>query len=196
MNDGESSSSNIFVCHGIVKELYPLLEVSIDTIESEMAPGTRSEQVLSISRKVKGYHEVTGPFETVRIVIDGKLHYTVYIFCEKFAEGNLSTAHDVEQLDFFKKMEDPSWIVCHGVSGYSSYKSYTVKNAVTMTIPQDCVRHKSCDRIFQLAGQQKSLVCRSCLSLKHYLTTRKRKYDALSSDDRLRRQSSSSTVPT
>ena len=38
-------------------------------------------------------------------------------------------------------------------------------------------------------------MCHSCQSLKYYLTSRKRRYDALSEEDLSQRQSSSSTVP-
>ena len=60
----------------------------------------RLDQVLTISRKITSYSEAAGPLETVRIVINSKLHYTVYTFCEIFAEGNLSTPQDTSSFLF------------------------------------------------------------------------------------------------
>ena len=91
-------------------------------------------------------------------------------------------------------MNNSSWYVCHGVDKSSSSNIHNAKDAVTVSLPHDVVRHKSCGRFFEAIGTQKSQVCQSCLSLKYYLASRKRNFDSLTSADRLRRQAVNSTV--
>ncbi len=67
-----------------------------------------------------------------------------------------------------------------------------MKDAVTVSIPPDDVRHTSCSRFLEASETQKS--SQVCQPLKYYLTSRKRKYNSLTSTDRLRRQTLSSTV--
>lgn len=62
---------------------------------------------------------------------------------------------------------------------------------MTITLPPDSVRHKSCEQFFRPA--QKSDVCHPCLSLKYNLTHKSS--NVLSPEDHLRCQSIHSTVP-
>ena len=130
----------------------------------------------------------------MRLVIDCELHYTVYLFCEIFIEGNLSSPQDNDSLEVLAKISNDSWTVCHGVEGYSFYNVYS-KDIIVMTLPPDSVRHMNCSRFFIADKTKKSNVCHSCLSLKYYLTSRKKTLSALSTPDRKRRQDISSTLP-
>ena len=187
---GESSSSSLIQCELLLKEHHPSLEVSLETIE---VSANRLDWVIVVRRRVKFYSKAVGPLDDMKIVIFNNLHFTVYVFCDIFAEGDLETPQDVERLTFLVRLSDLSWIVCHGVDNYSSYNVYGIKDAVNVTIPPDTVRHKSCEKFFQCGKAHKSDMCQYCLSLKYYLT---RKKNTLSSDDaRLRRQSIHSTVP-
>ena len=188
---GEASSFSIFNCQSLLIEMCPTLEVTLDTIEPSP---NRLDQVLTVSRKLKGYSKATGPLDTVRIVIDSKLHYNVYIFCDLIDGGIITNAQDVEKLPLLGKMIDSSWVVCHGIENYSSYKLFSVKDVVPVPVPPDTIRHALCQRIFQPNKLQKSRTCPQCLSMKYYLSSRKRNLDCLSSEDRLRRQSVHSTV--
>ena len=173
---GESSSSSLSQCKLLLKEHHPSLEVSLDTIE--------------VSANRLDYSKAVGPLDDIKIVIFNSLHFTVYVFCDIFAEGDLETPQDVERLTFLVQLSE---IVCHGVDNYSSYNVYGIKDAVNVTIPPDTVWHKSCEKFFQCGKAHKPDMCQNCLSLKYYLT---RKKNTLSSDDaRLRRQSVHSTVP-
>ncbi len=90
------SSSGIYEVERLVRKKYPSLEVSMISIES--APNQLS-QLLTVSRSIKSYCKCTGPLDSVKIVFDCEQHYVVYLFCECFAEGNLSSPKDVESLE-------------------------------------------------------------------------------------------------
>ena len=190
-NDLVSSSSAIYEVKKIIRKKYPSLDVSMDSIESS---SNQLSQLLSVSRSIKSYSKSVGPLDSVRLVIDCELHYIVYIFCEIYAEGNLSSPKDIESLEVLARVSNDSWIACHGVENYSSYNVIS-KDIVGMTLPPDSVRHVNCSRFFIADKTKKSNVCQSCLSLKYYLTSRKKTLSALSTPDRKRRQDVSSTVP-
>ena len=176
----------------LLKENISSLDVSIDTVET--SPNQLSH-VLTIARKVKIYFESTGPLDAVKMVIDSNLCYCVYIFCEVLIRDQLSAPHEITSLPVLQQIKNESeWTVCHGVSSFSSYNQYCTKDAVHMVLPHDSVRHIDCSRLFK-STSNKSVACHSCQSLKYYLTSRKRRYDALSEEDLSQRQSSSSTVP-
>jgi hypothetical protein len=186
------TSSKLLQCHSLIHQYYSSLEVSLATVESD-APFSKPWQVLTVSRKMELYRKESGPVETVRVVIDCQLHYTAYTFNEMFVEGNMGTPHELEELPFLKKMGDVTWFICHGVDNFSSYKVFSCKDVVVMSVPPDTVRQKLCYKLFQSSGQ-KSHIWQSCVSLKYYLASRTREYNKLSVDDQLRRQSVHSTV--
>ena len=131
----------------------------------------------------------------MKVVIDSNLCYSVYIFCEVFIQDQLLAPHQIFSLPVLQQMKNETeWAVCHGVSNYSSYNQYCIKNAVDMVLPHDSVRHVNCSRFFKLTSN-KSLVCHLCQSLKYYVTSWKRTYDALSEEEHSQCRSSSSTLP-
>ena len=143
---GESSSSSLRQCE-LLEEHHPSLEVSLDTIEvSANCP----DWVITVRRRVKFYSKTVGPLDDMKIVIFNNLHFTVYVFCDIFAEGDLETPQDVERLTFLVRLSNLSWIFCHRVDNYSSYNVYGIKNAANVTIPPDIVRHKSCEKVFSM----------------------------------------------
>ena len=112
--------------------------VGISMVESIPSP------YLTICRRIKAYDAAAGPMDTVRLVIDSKLQYTLYIYYEILAEGAFLEPDDIRQLPALVKMSDPNWLVCEGVESYSKYRmsiGYDVKNVVNVSLPPDSVRH-------------------------------------------------------
>ena len=106
---GESSSSSLRQCE-LLEEHHPSLEVSLDTIE---VSANRLDWVI-IVRRVKFYSKTVGPLDDMKIVIFNNLHFTVYVFCDIFAEGDLETPQDVERLTFLVRLAGFSateWII-------------------------------------------------------------------------------------
>lgn len=94
-------------------------------------------------------------------------------------------------------MSNKLFYVCPGISSYSTYRNSIARdpsNVVHVVLPQDTVRHANCIKLYEKASTQKSLMCKSCLSLKHYLAQRKRKHNSLSSDTIEYCQKSTSSV--
>lgn len=94
-------------------------------------------------------------------------------------------------------MSDSHIFVCPGVSEYSRYRDcigFDAKNVVHVTLPGDTVRHTTCDRMCKTLENQKTLICKSCLSLKYRLAKQKRKHDQMLSDSREEHQKSSSSI--
>ena len=174
-----------------MKEQFGSLEVRLST--------TESERYLTITRKMMVFDERAGPMDTIQLVIDSKLQYTVYLYCRVTEiNGSLSVPEDIRQLPVINNMVNSNWIVCAGVSEYSKYRSsigFDVKGVVAVSLPPDSVQHKDCSKFFEKSKTQKSKICKACLSLKYYLSSRKRKYDAMTSFDRQKRQETSSHVP-
>ena len=140
----------------IVCEHLKSLEVHMNYVESA---STVSTYYLTISRRIKRYNEAAGPMDTIRLIFDSKLHYSLYTFCEVLEEGVLSEPRDIRQLSALHKMIDPNWLVCDGVDNYSEYKmsiGYDVKNVMNVSLPPDSFRHTECSRFFQKCKTQKS----------------------------------------
>ena len=71
-------------------------------------------------------------------------------------------------------MANPNWIVCSGVSNYSSYKlsiGFDTKGIVAVPLPHDTVCHSDCCKFFEKTKMQRSDVYKVCLSLKCYLAS-------------------------
>lgn len=165
----------------VVGSAFPNLVVDIQSIE---LLNNRLSQVVVISRKVKFYNESTGPLESIQVVVDSELCYTVYIFCEVYLKGQLSSSDSIKELNCLKMMNDSTWTICTGINNYSSYNlHHSVKHVVHMTLPIDSVRHDLCSRIFK-SNKQKSSMCSLCSPLKYYLS-RKRKIEANSPTKRV-----------
>ena len=132
----DSCTSLLDTVETVLVEMYPSLEISLNTVESSC---NQLAHFITVSRKIKYYNECTGPLDTIKLVFDSKLSYTVYVFCDVFANEGLPSLQEVASLAWLKKMNDSSWAVCHGIDNYSSFKLYKLKDAVCVTLPSDSV---------------------------------------------------------
>ena len=178
-----------------VTDQFDSLDAKVETVEAEH---NHLEKLLVISRRTKYFAVETGPLDTVRLVIDSKLHFLVYIYADIVEEGTVLCASDVTSLAILQKMSDSQFFVCPGVSKYSTYRDsigFDAKDVVHVTLPGDTVRHTTCNRMCKKLEKQKTLICKPCLLVKYYLAKQKRKHDQLAIDSREEHQKSTSSVP-
>lgn len=187
-----------------VKQKFPSLMCVIEEVKRGSAAAHGVDQVLCISRNRKAYHKSTGPLDSLKVVLETTLRYTVYIFYNVFA---LSDSKDLLCLSVLEKMADEqNWMICCGISDVGSLNVHH-KDAMCVALPPNSYRHKNCPMIFSKPGLRSSasgsssasttkssilLQCKSCMTLQYYLNSRKRAYEALSTPERVKRQSVSS----
>ncbi len=77
-SDLPSLMNSVYEIEKLLLHYYPSLEVSINTIESP-SPNCLTD-IVTVSRKIKYYTELAGPLDSIRMTIDSKLFYKLYIF--------------------------------------------------------------------------------------------------------------------
>ena len=133
-----------------LEEKCPNLDIRLETIE--VSPN-QLKQVLVITRVVKSYTELTGPFDPIKIIVLDDLTYTVYLMFEVLLKGTVSAAEEFLLLPILEKIvNDSQWSVCNGVSNCSYYCHYKIHDSVPMFFPTNSVRHKDCPKLFKPAS--------------------------------------------
>ena len=194
--DDEQAVDYVTKLFNTVSSCFKSLDARIVLVETEY---NQLCQFLEVAIKTKHLDANIGPLETVRVVFDRRMHFKVYFFAELIEMGTLQAVDDVANLTILKKMNSNDFITCSGVKEYSEYKKsigYDSKNVVHVVLPTDTVRHVSCEKIFDKSNHQRVGVCKSCLSLKMYLTKMKRKHESdNASTSHANHQQSSSVFP-
>lgn len=166
------------------------------TVENvRAASGNTVSTYLVVSRKIKIDHDLIGPHDAVRLVVDRGGKYKVLVYDRILEEGDVESPNVCAVLS---QMNEPSWTICPGVSKYDSFKSaigYDIKGVTVRSWPPNTVCDAQCQIWYHKSGTQQSDLCIACTQLKWKLTARKREHESLSATEKGQRSEATSKYP-
>jgi hypothetical protein len=108
--------------------------------EVKAVSGNMVSNYVVICNTMKVDHELIGPHDAVRLVVNSNGKYKLYVYEKMLEDGEV----DCRRIDdVLSRMNESSWIVCPGVHDYSSYKGtigYDVKGARPCSWPPNVAR--------------------------------------------------------
>ena len=123
------------------------------------ATGNTVTNYLIVSRKLKVDHSVIGPHDAVRLVVSFEGKYKFVVYENIVEEGDVGGPN---MCNILSHMNEPSWIVCPGVTEYNSFKNvigYNVKGVSACSWPPDTARDTECQVWYHNSASQQSDLC-------------------------------------
>ena len=111
-------------------------------------------------------HDLIGPHDAVRIVVNCAGKYKVLVYDTVLEEGDVESPNVCARLS---QMNELSWTICPGVSEYDSFKSaigYDIKGVTVRSWPPNTVCDAQCQIWYHKSATQQSDLCIACTQLK------------------------------
>ena len=125
--------------------------------EVRAVSGNTLSNYVVICRAVKVDHELTGPHDAVRLIVSAKGTYRLLVYDNVLEEGDVGSEGMNSVLS---GMNESSWIVCPGVTGYISYRSiigYDIRGAKSCSWPPNVARDVGCQVWYHKDPKQRTV---------------------------------------
>ena len=172
--------------------------LSVEMVKADLG-NNRLKSFLIITRKLKSYDEQLGPYDAFRLIINDDGSYKLLGFGKALEENAIIPPINASCiLQTLSQLVDESLVACPGIKGYSAFKEsigFDISRVVVDNCPPDSARDRECTILYKRQTTSKSVNCTNCAALNWQLTKRRKEHDGMPASKRVKRQSSSSSVP-